>query len=278
MNSIIEELYHSIQKEANIKSSDIKLLNILYDVKYPYGQDTASMYKYARSLDNEYTSLEYKLKVIKLARISNYIIPYSIEKLVEQTDNNMLKGLLAEEDWIMHGYSDLFYRRLKLTPEVAYRLGLYYERVRDNDAEALKYYKIASKSEDYRDMYKCGFFSERLKQYKEAFKMYDSILDMIEQKELTQPIEMEYYLAVSYRIARLCRVRFEQYYRGLDYVNRALAKWESGCYKEFFALFYIDDSDGKLKCFEDFKKKALRDLRDEKMSLESEIKWLEELI
>lgn len=250
----------------------------------------------APSLYGQYFIINLKRKINRLYQLSDYILPYKNETLMQEADELLqrypsfkqiftLKGLIADGDKIMSGYADIYYKgtadkadeTLVWNDYVAYRLGRFYEKVRENDEMAAHYYEIAYQNEDnYRALYKVAFFAERREDYETAYELYGRLIKRLEDvldAGMIQPIQTEYLFKVYYRMIRIDRIRFKQYYRGQSLANRAINLVKIAPNSSFFQAFYGNLANEKAAYMQKFL--SLDAVQREKCALDMEIGYFE---
>lgn len=241
-----------------------------------------------------YFYVNFRRELNRIVSMAGYIQPYNNEFLLEETipilvlhpsfkEIYVLQGLIADGDRIMSGYSDIYYKKALngnkwwICNYAAYRLGLFYEDVRENYEMAAKYYELAYRNkENYKALYKIALLAERKKDYKRAYKLYERLVSQLEyvlEYEIIQPIQVEYLFKVYYRLGKICRIHLVKYYIGLDYIDRAIKLVNEEKYIPFFKMFYESKVQEKENCMR--KHLNLDAVLQEKEKLEEEISYFE---
>lgn len=321
-------IFESQEEEKLIQRMSVDVIEkrtfrVCYDMRFLYGQDqpmkermkkilqdtlesTNSIYdEYLKQPDHQtskygsYFLINLKRKINRICHMTNYILPYDNEMLMNEADELLkrfptfkqlytLKGLIADGDRIMSGYSDIYYKGVINSSNesmiwndyIAYRLGRFYEKVRANDEMAAKYYELAYRNKDnYRALYKVAFFAERFGNYEQSYDLYKQLTEQLEyilDYGMIQPIQLEYLFKVYYRMIRICRIRFKQYYKGMELVDRAIKLVNEKKFIPFFELFYEDYAKEKEEYMINHLK--LDAVMREKEELEMEIRYFEGMI
>ena len=195
----------------------------------------------------------------------------------------ILQGLVADMDADMRGYSFIYYdKALRYDSQyddyVLYRMGRYYEKNRENSDIALMYYKRAYTINpgNYRALYKVAFINEWEKKYKQSVMLYEQMCVLLEDychAGWAEPLQIEYLFKSYWRLARLYRIRFKQWYMARKVTDKALELSNWIATDRFFNSFYNSAAREKKQKLREYM--DIRQIVNERGYIDAEIKHFE---
>lgn len=169
-----------------------------------------------------------------------------------------LCGLIADEDirkideagWYYLQFIEkykFYHHNDRYTGFAYYRLGRYYEKIRQSNIKALQCYQKAYNldPDNYRFIYKVAWLKEISGNYVEAIKLYKEIIVHMEdyaQKNYLTPCQCEYLFKVYIRLMQIYNRKQKQYMLARRMADKAKDLRKQIMKNEFFDKFYKKDS------------------------------------
>lgn len=125
---------------------------------------------------------------------------------------------------------------------ILYRIGRYYEVIRDNLDEKWKYYEKSWKADprNYRALYKLAIYAQELNDVKREEELFERILEILEEKKdspALQTIECAYLFKAFTGLGNLY-IKRGDILQGIEYLKKAIAVYENEKNTTGDAAFY----------------------------------------
>jgi tetratricopeptide (TPR) repeat protein len=228
-----------------------------------------------KTLHSFYFRQECRRKVNLVCRLAGRLKYYGTQRMMDENLEYLnrdseatclwtLTGLIADEDDAKAYMAINCYRRHieeeqglgnpedeKFQGYIYYRMGRYYEKIDLNWKKALRCYETAYRRapSNYRFAYKVAFSHETFRNFNQAEKYYDAIIDQmqpyIEEGYIT-PCKCEYAFKVARRLM-IVGTRQEQYLYARKMAQLAIRIWESIPGNKFIDRFYTDEEAKSIK-------------------------------